>query len=119
MTQGGDVGRRLLSKKRVFLALGSLILLPVSCCICCPSTLTPFEWQYRYRIHVGMPLRDAEAILGPAKAEEAPPGLRHDDGIRPVVQGEQFYVWEKDGMEIWVGVRGGVICAKYFDFPSL
>lgn len=111
---------RLFNKWIIMLAIGMLILLaPVSCFICCPNTMTYYEWQYRYRIRIGMTLSEAESVLGSATKEQAQPGLRYDDGIRAAVQGDEFYVWERSGMEIWVGVRDGKICDKWFDFPSL
>jgi hypothetical protein len=85
-----------------------------------PRARTYLAWQYhfQYQIHIGMPLSEAEGILGPAPKEENPPGLRFDDGIRAAVQGDEFYRWERRGMEIWVGVRDGKICDKWFYFAG-
>jgi hypothetical protein len=110
-----------LRKKKVVLATCLLLVfMPLSCCVVCPRTVTVFEWKYRYRVKAGMTLGKLEAILGPSQPEEAPPGtLDWKGGTVPFVRGDEFYVWERDGLEIWVGLRGGRVCDKWFWAPSL
>jgi hypothetical protein len=37
-----------------------------------------------------------------------------------VVEGEQFYLWNGDtNLEVWVGLRDGKVCDKWFWAPSL
>jgi hypothetical protein len=110
-----------LRKKEVVLATCLLLVfMPLSCCVVCPRTATVYEWKYRYRVKAGMTLAELEAILGPGQPEEAPPG-RPDwkGGTVPLLRGDEFYVWEHDWLEIWVGLRGGKVCDKWFDAPSL
>ncbi len=86
-----------------------VLVTPIVWCGCCPTSLTLFEWNYRYRIHAGMTLEEAESILGPGSKRQSPP--RTADS--PVTQGDEFYVWKGGdgilvgGLEIWVGVREG------------
>jgi hypothetical protein len=87
---------------------------------CCPNTWSVFEWRYRYRVRVGMTLGEAEAVLGPATKQASPPTLQPD---KPAVQGSEFYFWSEPGAVIggaviWVGLRDGRICDKWFSFPS-
>jgi hypothetical protein len=109
-----------------FLAVGLQLLLlcccviPVSWFAMCPATLTVFEWKYHYRIKVGMTLAEEESVLGPGTRDDCPPGQQDDkEGTVPIARGDQIYVWEQDGLEIWVGLRDGKVCSKSFDFPSL
>jgi hypothetical protein len=114
------MSRRVFSLRRVGCFGLLLLCLPLSCCVCCPQTGTRFEWKYRYRVRVGMTLDEVEAVLGPGRKEEGPPGTPdYKGGSVPLVRGEEFYVWERDGLEIWVGLEDGKVCDKYFDFPSL
>ena len=85
------------------------------CLLFCP-TGTSFEFRCRYSVRVGMPIREAESVLGPAEQEPGPPC---EQGTGPVVTGDEFFVWESDGMEFHIGVRDGRITGKWFWAPSL
>jgi hypothetical protein len=107
-------------KKVVLASCLLLVFMPLSCCVVSPRTATVFEWKYRYRVKAGMTLAELEAVLGPGQPEEAPPGTPDwKGGSVPLVRGDEFYVWEHGGLEIWVGLRGGKVCDKWFDAPSL
>ncbi len=77
------------------------------------------EWNYRYRLQVGMTLEQATSVLGPAKKHEQPMQIAvGKEELHDVVQGDEFYSWGEwwKGPEIWVGVRDGKICDKYLNF---
>ena len=96
-----------------------LVLVPIWFCGCCPQSGTVFEWKYHYRIHTGMTLSEVERVLGPGAKQDSPPGTPDSRGIRPLVEGDQYYVWEQDGLEIRIGFKEGRVYGKYFDAPSL
>jgi hypothetical protein len=79
----------------------------------------PFEYRFR-NLKIGMDLREAEALLGPAIETDWCPGL----GNGSMVHGEKYYHWQKSpgdtvGPAIWVGVNGNRIVDKYLWWPSL
>jgi hypothetical protein len=92
-----------------------ILLLPLACCVSCQDTCTVFEWNYRYRIKVGMTLKQAEGILGPATKVDRPP----ETAQGPVIGGDEFYQWRNDDLAIYVGIRDGKVCDKFFVFPPL
>src|SRR5262245_8497153 len=98
-----------------------LLVLPISCCVCCHTTGSFFELKYRYRVKVGMTLAEVENILGPGERQESQPGMPdYKGGSIPVVQGDEFYVWKADDdLAIWVGLREGKVHDKWFWAPSL
>ena len=85
------------------------------CFLFCP-TGTLFEFNCRYRIHVGMTLEEVEHLLGPAEEEAFPPEEK-DRG--PVVEGDRYYCWDGRGGEFHIGIRNGRVSGKWFWAPSL
>jgi hypothetical protein len=75
------------------------------------------------KVKIGMTVKEAEAILGPSQEI----GMEHVPGTRdgPVVSGERLFMWAKEvsspmsSRAVWVGVRNGRICNKWYWEPSL
>jgi hypothetical protein len=75
------------------------------------------------KVKIGMTVKEAEAFLGPGDEVEMEsiPGTR--DGA--VVSGERAFRWAKgvpgpmSSRAVWVGVRNGKICSKWYWEPSL
>jgi hypothetical protein len=79
----------------------------------------PFRQKFQF-LKIGMDLKEAEALLGPAVETAWCPGLGH--GL--MVQGKKYFHWEKRPGDtvapaIWVGVDGDKIVDKYLWWPSL
>ncbi len=120
-TEKAARARWLLAARRVVLGMALvLVLLPFSFWVCCPTTGSLFEWKYRYRVRVGMTVGEVEAILGRGERQEwvgwTPDG---EGGMVPFVRGDEFLLWEEDGLEIWTGIRDGKVCDKQFWASSL
>jgi hypothetical protein len=66
-----------------------------------------------------MTVGDVESILGAGheRTEDFVPTI---PPFGPAIKGERFYEWQGEaGSEIWVGVRDGRICDKWYYEPSL
>jgi hypothetical protein len=73
------------------------------------------EWRF-YRIRKGMTLPQVQRILGPGEARSAVLRPTRRGGMKPVVRGDQCYLWEPhDYRDIWVGFRDGKVCDKWQD----
>src|SRR5581483_8816321 len=97
-------------RKAVFAALAALALAGWLW-LFWPWAHTLFEFHCRLR--AGMTLAEVEAVLGEGERELAPPGVGDGGSIRPAVQGDTFYRWERGGNEIWLGLRGGRVVDKW------
>jgi hypothetical protein len=77
-----------------------------------------FEHRFRHRVHEGMTLGEAEAVLG--KGEFRKRGITefrgNPEGNRRVIvveQGTEFYLWRQGEMEIWLGFLNGRLVHKF------
>lgn len=75
------------------------------------------------KLKIGMKVSEAEVILGPGqeRAKEAVPERRWPNGmIVRAVSGDRFFNWydRATAREVWVGVRNGKICDKWYWQPS-
>jgi hypothetical protein len=71
------------------------------------------------KIRLGMTVSEAEAILGSGRELEGEYVPRTHTG--PVISGDRFFKWE-DGTTaraVWVGIRSGRVCDKWYWEPSL
>ena len=82
-----------------------------------------FERHFRQRIHEGMTLGEAEAVLG--KGEYRKRGISEHRGSPGgdwrviVVEGDtEFYVWRRGRLEIWLGFLNGKLAHKFFYAPN-
>src|SRR5262245_57311726 len=81
-----------------------------------------FERHFRHRIHGGMTLAEAEAVLG--KGEYRKRGISEyrgspgGDWKEIVIEGDtEFYVWRRGRFEIWLGFLNGRLANKFFYAP--
>jgi hypothetical protein len=93
------------------LALSAALVVYVTC-----PTGSGFEFACHFRVSGGMTLGEVESVLGPGKEEPWPP-CEKDTGA--VVTGDRYFYWEQDGMEFWVGLKGGHVSGTWFCAPSL
>ena len=78
-----------------------------------------FQDRFRHGLHEGMTLGEAEAVLG--KGEFRTRGRTEfrgnpegDWGVMVVKEDTEFYLWRRDGMEIWLGFLDGRLVHKFF-----
>jgi hypothetical protein len=78
-----------------------------------------FELRFRHRVHEGMTLGEVEAVLGKGEFRES--GLTEfrgnpedDRRVLVVKEDTEFYLWRRDGMEIWLGFLDGRVVHKFF-----
>jgi hypothetical protein len=77
-------------------------------------------FTFPYRIKAGMTHSEVESILGPGTKQIAPPGTvgRKGEPI-PLVQGDEFYSWDRTTYTIWVGFKDGRVCDQWLEEFSL
>lgn len=96
------------------------LLLLVSSSILCVSCSRISKENYT-RIKNGMTLREVETLLGPGTETERQYVPTTSPTREPVVYGDRFYSWKdvQTGKEIFVGVKDGVVCDKWYWEPDL
>ena len=77
------------------------------------------ERCFRHRVHEGMTLGEAEAVLG--KGEFRKSGVTEFRGnpegdwqVLVVEEDTEFYLWRRGEMEIWLGFLDGRLVHKFF-----
>jgi hypothetical protein len=83
-------------------------------CVLFCETGTVFEFKCRYFVRIGMTMEEAESVLGKAEEESRPP----ESQTGPLVSGDKYFVWGQGSVELYVGVRNGIICSKWVDVDS-
>jgi hypothetical protein len=67
-----------------------------------------------------MTLEEAEALLGPFKADPPFGWMDHErQQMIPCVQGDETYRWYDNGVEVYIGLRDGRICDKWWGVELL
>src|SRR5262249_12216929 len=81
---------------------------------------TEFRRDCQQRINSGMTLEEVETILGAGTRVKNVPELQEGPrGRRPAVTGDEFYLWERDHDNLWVGFKDGKVCDTFFWTPNL
>jgi hypothetical protein len=104
-----------MKRRWLLIACGALAPVLVLALLAYCPTGTAFEYTCRLRVHTGMQRAEVESTLGPGTPLAEPPSTKEGS----LVEGDEFYTWERDGMVLYVGFRGGRVCDKWFWAPSL
>jgi hypothetical protein len=103
--------------RRVMIALSVLFVVALLASARCYNG-TVSDCNYA-KIENGMTVGQVESVLGTGReiGREYIPSTR--DG--PVVDGQAYFLWEEaaTGRQVWVGLRGGRVCTKWYWEPSL
>ncbi len=98
------------------LALVTLVVIaPLILAECRTGVISECNFE---KIRLGMTVSEAEAILGSGQELEGKYVPYTDTG--PVINGDRFFKWEggTTARAVWVGIRNGRICDKWYWEPS-
>ena len=107
--------------RRRILALGMLATMLLAACFFSGAGATTITCiKCEWCLKGGMTLQEAEALLGPFEADP-PFGWRDHERQQtiPCVQGDETYRCYGNGVEVYIGLRDGRICDKWWGIELL